>query len=76
MGLENVDVVRLPAAATPESAPESVPYPSRKDDGRPTSDAVTSVVERIWDALRLVGVVVTAVVSRRPVRPLPGGIAA
>jgi hypothetical protein len=37
---------------------------------RQAPNAVTSLVERIGDALRLVGVLVTSVVSRRPVRPL------
>jgi hypothetical protein len=38
--------------------------------GLRVSDAGMSLVERIWDALSLLGVLVTAVGSRRAVRPL------
>jgi len=70
MGLEGVDVVRPPAEATPETAPGSVPWSAREDGGGPTSDAPMSAMGRIWDALRLLGILLTYVVARRPVRPL------
>lgn len=69
MRLENVDVVR-PGAGASKTAAESAPSPPRQADGRRGSDAGMSFVERMWDALTLLGVLVTWVVSRRSVRPL------
>jgi len=70
MGLENMEVVWPPAAVGSESAPESVPSLSRQDDVPRSPGAQMSLVERIWDALSLVGVLVMYVVSHRSVRPL------
>jgi hypothetical protein len=70
MRLENVDVVRPPAGAASDTVPESVPPLSRRDDGRRGSDPGMSLPERVWDAVSLLGVLVTWVVSRRSVRPL------
>jgi hypothetical protein len=69
MRLENVDVVRPSAGAASETVAESVPPLSRRDDGRRGPDTV-SFPERVWDALSLLGVLVTWVVSRRSVRAL------
>jgi hypothetical protein len=72
MGLEKMDVVRPPAAAGSESAPESVPSLSRQDDVPRSPGAQMSLVERIWDALSLAGVLVMYVVSHRSVSSARG----
>lgn len=72
MGLQESDVARLPAGAASEAVPESVPSPSRRDGGQRASETAVSLVERIWDALSLLGLLLTVVVSRRRVRPLTG----
>ena len=47
-----------------------MPSPALQGDGPRSSGAQMSFAERTWDALRLLGVLLTYMVSRRPVRPL------
>jgi len=70
MGLDEIHVVRPPAEAASETAPELVPSPSGRDDGRRGSERWMSFVERVWDVLSLLSVLATWVVSRRSARPL------